>query len=96
MKVLVHFDSMGNIPFGIWWLDSFTAGPRCEYLSPDGPEAVRGKLIVFSKQNSDVSWSDWFDELTTRSPYFEEWVTYDSMGMSPHQLLRSLASDLAS
>jgi hypothetical protein len=96
VKVIVHYNSLATQPYGIWWLDEESASPVCEYLRPGGPEEARGKLIMFSKQNSDLSWSRWFDELTTRHPYIEDWIAYDSMGMTPHQILMSLVPNLAS
>ena len=92
MKVLVHYDAFGNRPLGIWWLDPDEVTPKCEYLVPDGPDAVRGKLLVFSKTNPDLPWPEWFDRLTTHSPYFEDWAVYDSKGKSGPDFFKSLLS----
>lgn len=90
MKVLVHYNPSGSEAYGIWWVDPDTGYLKDLYLAPDGPFAARGRVVVHEKTNPDVSWSEWFDELTTRAPYFESWVVYDSMGMTPEQMLNSL------
>lgn len=90
MKVLVHYDAASEYAHGIWWESPTLGSPESMYRVPDGPQAARGKMIVFNKANSEVSWGDWFDQLTTRTPYAENWVVYDSMGMSPEQMLEAL------
>lgn len=91
MKVLVHYDVSGNEAYGLWWIDETTKGPESLYVDPNGPSAVRGRVIVFGKTNPKFSWSDWFDTLTARAPYSEDWVVYDSMGLTPEQMLSALS-----
>lgn len=88
MKVLVHYDKRATRPHGIWWEDQ--DGPRCLYANPGGPWEARGRMIVFNTEGPEISWGERFDELTARAPYTETWVTYDSMGMTPSQLLAAL------
>lgn len=90
MKILAHFDAVGDRAFGLWWIDPATQAPRSLYLDPDGPQQARANLIMFNKGNPDVTWSEWFDQLTTRSPYTESWEVYDSMGFTPQQMLSTL------
>ncbi len=90
MKVLVHYNVASEEPMGLWWLDPITQNPQCLYNDPDGYASIRGRMIVFGRTNPDVRWGDWFDQLTTRTPYTENWIVYDSMGMTPEQLLKSM------
>lgn len=89
MKVLVHFDPKGEKALGIWWV-SISGALENLYVDSGSPEAARGRLIVFNKANPDLSWSEWFDAVAERPPYFEVWSTYDSMGFTPNEMLRSL------
>lgn len=91
MKVLVHYDAVTGESHGLWWQDRMTGEPRNLYHDSESPQAARGRLIMFNKSNHDVSWDEWFDQLTTRAPYSENWIVYDSMGLSPMQLLHALA-----
>src|SRR5688572_17292313 len=90
MKVLVHYNAAGTEAFGLWWVDEVEKSPQALYFDPNGPMATRGRVIVYGKTNPRVSWSTWFDMLTARAPYTEDWVVYDSMGMTPEQMLSSL------
>lgn len=90
MKVLVHYDPTDSVAYGIWWVDELTQSPRSLYHDPEGPQAARGSVIVFEKSNPAVSWGAWFDMLTARAPYSENWVVYDSMGLHPEQMLSAL------
>lgn len=90
MKVLVHYDYAGVEPYGVWWVDPDTGHLQDLYRDPQGPYALRGRILVYAKTNPDMSWSDWFDQLTTRTPYFESWSVIDSQGDTPKQILESL------
>lgn len=90
MKVLVHYDARSEKPLGIWWVDPFTQSPLDSYLEPESPSALRGRIIVMNRSNPDVAWEEWFDQLTTRAPYSENWIVYDSMGMGPVKMLESM------
>lgn len=90
MKLLVHYNRLGTKAFGIWWADPLLGWPLSVYDPQRSNEEVRGKLIVLDKSNAEWSWERWFDELPKLAPYFESWVCYDSMGMSPEQFLDAL------
>jgi len=90
VKVLVHYNPRGTEAYGIWWVDPDVGLLRSVYHDDSSPQAARGRVIVFGKSNPEVSWSEWFDMLTTRTPYMESWVVYDSMGLTPRQMLRAL------
>ena len=90
MKVLVHYNSLGTEAYGIWWVDPDSGLLRSAYTDDNSAESARGRVTVFGKTNPEVSWSEWFDMLTTRTPYVESWIVYDSMGMTPRQMLSSL------
>lgn len=90
MKVLVHYDASGSEAYGLWWADETTKEAESLYVDPNGPQAARGRVIVFSKSNPKMKWDDWFDLLTTRAPYSEDWIVYDSMGLTPDQMLSAL------
>lgn len=90
MKVLVHYNPLGTEAYGIWWVDPDTGLLRSAYFEETSPEAARGRVIVYGKTNPQVSWSEWFDMLTTRAPYSESWIVYDSMGFSPQEMLAAL------
>lgn len=90
MKVLVHYDPTNTEAYGLWWIDPLAHSPESRYLDPSGPQAARGAVIMFSKTNEEVSWGQWFDLLTARTPYSENWVVYDSMGMTPDQMLSAM------
>lgn len=90
MKVLAHYDHSGTEAYGLWWVDPDTGALRSVYLDEDSPEAARGRVLVFGKTNPEVTWSEWFDHLTTRTPYLESWIVYDNMGLTPSQMLMSL------
>ncbi len=89
MKVLVHYEPRGERALGLWWVDDLTNSPQSLYVDSKAPAVFRAKLIVFNKAES-ITWSEWFDLLTTRAPYTEQWDVYDSMGFTPEQLLASL------
>lgn len=95
VKILTHFDPRGTEAHGIWWVDSDSGLLRSVYLDENSAEAARGKVIVYGKTNPEVSWSEWFDQLTTRAPYWENWVVYDDMGFSPEQMLSALEPSAA-
>lgn len=90
MKVLVHYDRRGSRAYGLWWVDPDSGLLRDVYYDETSPQAARGRVILYSKTNPDVSWSEWFDILTTRAPYMESWIVYDSMGLTPLQMLDAL------
>lgn len=90
MKVLVHYDAVSENPLGIWWVDPLTHSPENLYLDSSSASALRGRIIVMNRSNPEVAWEEWFDQLTTRAPYTENWIVYDSMGMTPLQLIESL------
>lgn len=90
MKVLVHYNPLGTEAYGLWWVDPDSGILRSAYHDDNAPETARGRVIVYGKTNPEVSWSEWFDMLTTRAPYVESWVVYDSMGMTPRQMLSAL------
>ena len=93
MKTLVHFDVNGREPLGLWWVDS-SGEPKSLYLQEEGPEAARGRVLVFSKENPDVEWVDWFHRLADRAPYFEVWGVYESNGLSPEEMFNSLRDSI--
>jgi hypothetical protein len=90
VKVLTHFNATQNEAYGIWWVDPESGLLKSLYLDEDSPQAARGRTIIYSKADPDLQWSDWFDILTTRQPYFESWFVFDSKGLSPRQMLDSL------
>lgn len=90
MKVLVQYDAMGTQALGLWWVNPISKQPEDLYLDPESPQAARGRMIVHGKTNKNMPWEQWFDLLTTRAPYTEDWAVYDSMGFQPDQMLRAL------
>ena len=88
-KYLVHFDALQSRAYGVWWIEEGKV--RSLYTDPEGGMAARGGLMVLNKSNSNVSWEDWFDQMTTRAPYIDEWSVYDGMGFTPEQMLFALS-----
>lgn len=88
MKVLIHFDRTSTSAYGLWW--EADGQPQCLYRVPDGPWEARGRMIVFNISDDEISWGERFDQLTTRAPYSENWAVYDSMGLTPQQMLDAL------
>lgn len=95
MKVLVQYEVTGISAAGIWWVDE-QGDLKNLYVDPDGPEAARGRLLVYGKTNPDVPWGVWFDQLADRPPYFEVWAVYDSMGFTPQEMLSACSPVSAS
>jgi hypothetical protein len=95
MKVLVHYSVNRSRAYGVWWVDPFI-GITSYYLDPDSAVAARGRVLMMGKTNDQVSWENWFDTLASSPPYFEQWVAYDSMGMSPEKLLTAISTPAAS
>lgn len=96
MKVLVHTDRWGYEPYGIWWVDK-SGAPTSIYLDPDSPQALRGQMLMYAKSTAPgaPSWEEYFDLLTGRAPYFEDFAVYDTvfgdgMEMAPDALLRAM------
>lgn len=87
MKVLLHTDAYGVKPYGIWWVGEVSGYPESLYTNPLSPEAARGRALVLSKENPKVSWPEWFDQLTTRAPYSENWQVFESNGLTPETML---------
>lgn len=89
MKLLVHTDPRGETAYGIWWVAEDDGSLQHLYLDPTGPQAARGRAIMFNLAG-DLPWLDRFNWLTGQTPYFENWVIYDSMGMAPRDFLLAL------
>jgi hypothetical protein len=90
VKVLVHADPDGTQFYGLWWVDPDSGLIRSLYLNEQSPQAARGKVLVYQKDNPEVPWSEYFDRLVERPDYFESWHVYDSAGLTPRQMLTSL------
>lgn len=88
MRILVHTDRLSQRAYGIWWIDP-EGTLRDLYFDSTGPQATRGRVIMYGKVPG-VSWDDYFVNLTERTPMFEDWALYDSMGMTPAQFLAAL------
>lgn len=98
MKVLVHTDRWGNEPYGIWWVDN-SGSLANVYLDPGSPFALRGRMLMYNRASGpgQLSWEEYFDWMTSHTPYFDDFAVYDTvfnddplMEMSPTDLLHAL------
>ncbi len=69
MLVLIHIDPRTG-PVGVW---SVTDGqPRAHYTDP----TRRGRAeAALANRGTTVGWDDWFHQLATRTPYFDDYET---------------------
>jgi hypothetical protein len=94
MKVLVHTDRWGVEPYGIWWVDG-SGNLANVYLDPGSPWALRGQMLLHNR-TPEMSWEDYFDWMTSHTPYFDDFAVYDTvfsedplMEMHPADLLHA-------
>lgn len=74
MKVLIHITQRG--PVGAWRI--IHGGPESYYEVQAAPEDADGAESMITLKSNDLSWDQWFDRLTERSPYFIKFVQVDA------------------
>ena len=74
MKVLIHVTPQG--PMGAWRI--FHGGLESFYATEAAPEDQEAAEAMLKLKSNDLSWDQWFDRLTQRSPYFIQFVQVDA------------------
>jgi hypothetical protein len=74
MKVLIHTTPQG--PVGAWRV---VHGGLESYYAPNAvDEDQSGAESLINLKSNGVSWDQWFDRLTERSPYFIDFSQVDA------------------
>lgn len=74
MKVLVHITTQG--PVGAWRV--IHGGLESYYDTIATGQDTDGAESMLKLKSNDLSWDQWFDRLTERSPYFIRFIQVDA------------------
>ena len=74
MKVLIHVTKQG--PVGAWRV--IHGGPESYYDTQAAPEDAEVAESLITLKSNDLSWDNWFDRLTDRSPYLVQFKQVDA------------------
>lgn len=76
MNSVVYFPYLSSAPIGIWWLDEESATPALYSPDPDDPR-VRAAQYVLTNKVPQVSWPDFWDQLSERDPSNGLWEPFE-------------------